>query len=540
MRKTTKLVILLLVVSVIYFGYSAWIDGASIFNITYLGGLEGAVKPGLESGGLLESNIGVAINTSSANWGKFILEINALFGLNMNASEIDSVRTALAENANFTVKGIFAHNSLAKSILDPFKMILVGGVFAMFIPLVKEIFFGTFMGIKNYLKARRTNVLYNYQKAITWTTDMKVKLESGNFEDIKAQYSTYGGLAFKPKFLDNMIDEIGEGVIKESDLSLFAKPCQVIIDSITEMYEKERRAAIVGRSDEMFFDLKRGYEYTSTGSKYSIAYFKAIDTKNETKSHLAWKLFSLEMNRFMMFLVVAIIPAIIVGTILGPVLGTTDLQGDIKTLVTSLTTMLIWFGSAIALHATFTLTKADYKNIKKEIIKVATVYYLLVILTAITISAGMVGMSKAPNMVEMGSINQIWVWFSALSYLVLSTSLVVYVIATLVDANRSPYGMTKKLLVDGIVLPLVAWTIATTANFTGLFLGDQHLDLKNSLAVANTAVLVGFWIYLSISGFLLNNIVLPSTKQKLALQAELAQQGKEAAAKKAAAKKSAE
>ncbi|WP_051350831.1 hypothetical protein [[Acholeplasma] multilocale] len=525
MRKTTRLIILLLVVAVIYFGYSAWIDNASVYNLSN------------EALGYNHVQMG------STNWGTVAGALGLSAG---DIFDVALIKQAVADKASegWLFQGVFAHNSLAKSLLDPFKLVLVGGVFAMLVPLTKQLFFGTVIGIKGYVKARNNNVLYNYQKTIAWVTDLNSKLALGDHEQIKGVYATYGGLAFKPTFLTNMMEEIGSGLIRELDLTIYVKPSEVIINSLKEMYEKERRMAIAQRADEMFFDFKRGYEYTSVGSKYSIAYYKALETGTDTQSKLAWKLFSLEMFRFSIYLIATLIPAIIVGALVGGlVTGLAKTTGDINTFVTSAVFMLTWFGLAIALHATLTFTKSSYANMKKALAKPAAIYYSLYILLAITISAGMVGMSKVfpdgKTITDAGSMDQIWVWFSAVGYLILSSCLVLYVISTLMDANKSPEGMTKKLFVDGIVLPLVAWTIATAANFTGLFLNDTEAlkDAKSILAAANSITLVGFWIYLSFSGMLLNNIVLPSTRKKMALQAELAEQGKEAEAKKAKASK---
>jgi len=40
--------------------------------------------------------------------------------------------------------------------------------------------------------------------------------------------------------------------------------------------------------------------------------------------------------------------------------------------------------------------------------------------------------------------------------MVLTTSLMFYVVATLMDGNVSPLGLTNKLFVDGVVLPVIA------------------------------------------------------------------------------------
>ncbi|ASZ09261.1 hypothetical protein CK556_02765 [Mesoplasma chauliocola] len=543
MRKTVRLVILLLVVAVIYFGYSAWIDSVAIYNI-------GAVQLG-----------------SGTNWNKTLDELLAVSGIT-NSTQLDEILNAagsslkaidllvavpstggtgsgtssfltssaftlggatnvefvkiLIADANtklvdgatpYVLKGFMAANSLLKTLLDPFKMILVGGVFAMFVPLTKQLLFGTVIGMKSYMKNRQSNVLYNYQKTIQFTEELQVKLAEGNYDAVKAAYASYSGLAFKPEFLNTMMDEICSVLIKEGDLTVFAEAAKVITKSIKEMYEKERRRSINGRGDELFFDLKRGYEYCASGSKYSIAYHKALQKKAD--NNLGWKIYSLEIFKFNFFLVAMFIPAVIISAFIGGLVNglINNLSGDVKTLAVAATFFISWVILTIIAHAVMIFRNEKYKNIKNILVKPALVFYSLYLLTFITISAGIVGVSKV-DIVAPGSSAQIWVWFSAVAYLVLSTSLIFYVIATLVDSFKQHNTLSKKLLVDGIILPSIAWTIATVSNFMSLYGPSDH-NLGTIFAAINGVTLVGFWIYLSISSFLINNLISPNMAREL-------------------------
>ncbi|ATQ35665.1 hypothetical protein MENTO_v1c05300 [Mesoplasma entomophilum] len=543
MRKTVRLVILLLVVAVIYFGYSAWIDSVAIYNI-------GAVQLG-----------------SGTNWNKTLDELLAVAGIT-NSAQIDNLLQAAgssltakdilvatpisvfaegtengkafltssaftlggATNVEFikilinaandkagagtyVLNGFMAANSLLKTLLDPFKMILVGGVFAMFVPLTKQLLFGTVIGMKSYMKNRQSNVLYNYQKTISFTEGLQAKLAEGNFDAVKADYAAYSGLAFKPEFLNIMMDEICSVLIKEGDVTVFAEAAGVVTESIKEMYEKERRRSINGRGDELFFDLKRGYEYCATGSKYSIAYHKAL--QNKADNNLGWKIYSLEIFKFNFFLVAMFIPAVIISAFVGGLINglVSNLTGDVRTLAVAATFFISWVILTIIAHSLMIFRNEQYKNIKNILVKPAIIFYSLYVLTFITISAGIVGVSKV-NIVAPGSSSQIWVWFSAVAYLVLSTSLIFYVIATLVDSFKQHKTLSKKLLVDGIILPMIAWTIATVSNFMALYGPDGH-SLQSIFSAINGVTLVGFWIYLSISSFLINNLISPNMAREL-------------------------
>jgi len=179
-----------------------------------------------------------------------------------------------------------AQDSLLYAVLAPFKLVLVGGVFGLLVPLTKQVFFGTIVGVKEYIKARRNNVLFNYQKTIAYVSSLNSNLQLGDYEQIKASYAAYAGLALKPKFLDVMMDDIANSLIREQDMSIYIKPSEVVLKSVKLMYERERKLAISMRPDEMFFDLKRGYEATSIGSKYVIAYYKTLDTNANGKNKL--------------------------------------------------------------------------------------------------------------------------------------------------------------------------------------------------------------------------------------------------------------
>ncbi|AVN63871.1 hypothetical protein CG006_02690 [Mesoplasma florum] len=535
MRKTVRLVILLLVVAVIYFGYSAWIDSVAIYNI-------GAVQlgSGTNWNKTLDDLIMVAGLKDTAAWQKFLDANNLLVSEIFNGGTMEGVNTfnssalslagstnvafinALIAEANknlaegqapYVLNGFMAANSLLKTLLDPFKMILVGGVFAMFVPLTKQLLFGTVIGMKSYMKNRQSNVLYNYQTTIAFTEGLQVKLAEGNFDAVKADYAAYSGLAFKPEFLNIMMDEICSVLIREGDLTVFAESAKVVTESIKEMYEKERRRSINGRGDELFFDLKRGYEYCATGSKYSIAYHKALQDKAD--NNLGWKIYSLEIFKFNFFLVAMFIPAIIISAFVGGLINglVSNLTGDVRTLAVAATFFVSWVILTIIAHSLMIFRNEQYKNIKNILVKPAIIFYSLYVLTFITISAGIVGVSKV-NIVAPGSSAQIWVWFSAVAYLVLSTSLIFYVIATLVDSYKQHKTLSKKLLVDGIILPMIAWTIATVSNFMALY-GPDGNSLQSIFAAINGVTLVGFWIYLSISSFLINNLISPNMAREL-------------------------
>jgi hypothetical protein len=196
------------------------------------------------------------------------------------------IETSKVGDAMITFTGIMAQNSLLYTILSPFKLVLVGGVFAMLIPLVKKLFFGTVIAIKDYNRNRRGNLLYNYQAAIGYVLALKEKLEANNYEEIKKHYSTLGTIKFQPKFLLTLMDDLGDSLIREADMTIYIKPSQSVINSLTTMYNHEHHLALTGHPDEMFHDFKAGYNYVSIGSNYNIDYYKAFDAKDIGQSKM--------------------------------------------------------------------------------------------------------------------------------------------------------------------------------------------------------------------------------------------------------------
>lgn len=521
MRKITRQIVWLFVVFVIYFGYSAFVDGVAIFHIKdIINVFNGAEK-------VAELSPGMIMGSASWNSAKILWnEVNGFYLMEGYTATINGVSGIT--NLNQFIGGFMAPTSLLYTILIPFKLVLVGGVFAMLIPLTKSIFFGTIIGIKDYVKARQGNILFNYQKTIAFTKNLQEKLRVGDYEEIKVEYAAYNGLAFKPIFLANMMNSIGRALIKESSVKSYVEPCGDIVKSLQEMYGKERKVAIKGRPDEMFFDFKMGYDYTSTGSKYAIQYYKVLETKTSSKNWLAWKLFSLEMFRFFIFMLLAIIPTVIINAIVLPIVGVKD-TGNALSFTAPLMIVVIFFLISIILHVSFTFNKKVYRSLRKNMIIPAICYYGLILILALTLSLGINGIKQVGSIIDQGTAtSKIWPFFAALGYAILSTCLILYIISTIMDANKSVNGMTKKILIDGIILPTIAWILSTGFNFVGI-LAKLDMSLWSGIAFA---VLAGFWIYLSISSFLLNNIIFPSIKKQKELHNRLAQEGLAAKHKK--------
>lgn len=535
MRNNVKLVIALLVIAVIYFGYSSWIDTVAIYNIN-----------GNELGSTAFNNILAeiwkigslnSVDTNVYDWmskhfeGTGLLEslgVTKENGITESAKvNLDFIRALLEygnehtnasgkETSTYVFGGFMAPNSLAKKLLDPFKLILVGGVFALFVPLTIKVFLGTLSGIKTYLRGRQANLLFNYEKSIAYAIDLQAKIAANDLVAVKASYGAYAGLTFKPKFLDNMMDELIILIVKEASVKHLAEPAQTVVDSLKVMYSKERQRAITGRGDEMFFDFKRGYEYSSLGSSKVAAYYKAMPD-SERNSNLGWKMISLEMIRFGLFLLATLLPALVVFGILTASLSGigANLSEPLRVLIISMVALGIWIISAIICHYVYIMRKPIYRDMRKEIAKPLRVYYVLYILIFMTLAVSMVAVSSVGAITAPGSGTKIWSWFAAIASLVLSSSLVLYVVATLIDANKVSDGMSKKASINGIVIPLIAWVIGLVTTLAIILLNslvpednlEKYENIIAIVSIVNFVTLVGFWIYISLSGFILNNVV---------------------------------
>ncbi|ADR24309.1 putative membrane protein [Mycoplasma leachii PG50] len=512
MKKTVKLTIILLVVAVIYFGYSAWLDGVAIYAI------RGVKNDGKDSFFSLMTSTSAWVNNwktilieklgESSEWGKKVAAFNG------STSWTDWVNAI--NQSGYKLTGFMAPDSLLYTLLSPFKLILVGGVFAMFIPLLKQLLFNTIIGIKSYLKNRNMNVLFNYSKTIEFVENLKTKISEGDFEGVKTAYSSYSSLAFKPVFLTNLMNEIYKTLIKFGDVTVFKNGCISVLESIQEMYLKEKRRAMNnGRGDEMFYDIKRGFEYSSYSSRYFVKYYEAM-SKDSKK--LGWKIFSIEISRFSLFLLFALLPSILLSGIISGILLQliTENSSNITALVTIGSFIMLWVIFAIIFHGFYIFFKKDYKINKHILIKPAITYYSLLLLAFMTLTAGCVGIAQVGNIAQPFTAPLMTKWFGALAYLVLTTCLVMYALATLVDNYRSGKQLSVKLIVNNIVLPGFIWTITTGANFVALFAkSEQVIEYSSLISGINTLVMVIFWIYLFTAQFLINNLITSKTSKIL-------------------------
>lgn len=500
MRKITRQIVWLFVVFVVYFGYSAFIDGVALYHLKIgMTVYNGDLYVGKFSSGLL---------MGTAGWSQTrIFFENHQFLLPPNFHAVLDNGQTITGNISAHIGGFMAPNSLSYTILTPFKLVLLGAVFASLIPLFKSIFLGTFLGIKNYLKNRRPNILFNYEKAIHYTETLKTKLEEGNYEQIKAQYGAFDNLTFRPVYLKTMMEEIADYLIRQRDTKIFINPSQVIINSLVEMYDKERKTAQDGKPVEWFFDLRMGYDYTSVGSKYNIAYYKALSVRKISPVYLAWKLFSLEMFRFFLYVLLAIIPTIILNVIILPLVGKSA-SSFVTSQTAPATVIMSLFIISIILHACFTLTQKQYRHMK-YIWLPAIVYYLLVLWFGVSLVIGINSIqSVGATYIPGTAIALMWPFFAALGYTILSSCLILYIISILMDDLPNPDGLNTKDIVNGLVLPAVFWCAATAIHFTGI-LGKKNLSLYSGIAVALVA---GFWVYLTIADILANNLIRPTKK----------------------------
>ena len=160
--------------------------------------------------------------------------------------------------------------------------------------------------------------------------------------------------------------------------------------------------------------------------------------------------------------------------------------------------------------------KKDYKINKHILIKPAITYYSLLLLAFMTLTAGCVGIAQVGNIAQPFTPPLMTKWFGALAYLVLTTCLVMYALATLVDNYRSGKQLSVKLIVNNIVLPGFIWTITTGANFVALFAkSEQVMEYSSLISGINTLVMVIFWIYLFTAQFLINNLITSKTAKIL-------------------------
>ena len=225
----------------------------------------------------------------------------------------------------------------------------------------------------------------------------------------------------------------------EGDFTCYKEVIDKVIDTLIEIYQKERQVILNANKKETFFDFKKGYEMVFQGSKYNVDYYETLYNNVKNRLVLVWKIFFLSMFRFYFYLLgyglgITTILVIVVLPILN-IYSNINLEkwGAIIFVICCVTIALI-------VHLIKTLQNKNLNN-KNYLIIPALVYYSLIVLITLNICLTISIMPSitepVPNVGEsilaVGPLSCLL----SLAYLVLSTALLLYVIATLMDSFKA-------------------------------------------------------------------------------------------------------
>ncbi|WP_342268827.1 hypothetical protein [Spiroplasma endosymbiont of Aspidapion aeneum] len=487
MKNNVKHLIVLLVVTIIYFGYSAWIDGNAIYNIN-------------------------GTQMSSTSWANIINNICKDAHVNKNDSletNIDYIRKIIVlANLNthsntYILRGFMAPNSLLKTLLEPFKLILVGGVFASFIPLFKQVFFSKIIEINKYLKNKNQNILYNFDSTILFAKELKDQIDKNNSKGAKITLIKYKSLILKPVFFENFIDEITQTITRFNNIDIYSEKIDYIISSLEEIHELEiyhiKNPKV---KKEFMYDLKRASDITSVHSKYVINYYISFINLQEKGG---WKIFSLMMLRFYFIAIVAIIPSVAMVFFTNQMLEifVKNMNENIRVFISIFISLILWTTISIIIHSLYVFLNNKHIGQKKLLLVPAIIYYILVFILATVASFGVYNIYGVGNIYKYNSVAKLWSFLGSLCYMVLGSTIVLYTIATLIDTFKLTNKLTKEDLINGIIIPIIILLITTINNIIICF---DVLDIENYLQTANIILLTSYWLYIWFSGFLVSNI----------------------------------
>ncbi|WP_368486745.1 hypothetical protein [Spiroplasma sp. DGKH1] len=402
-------------------------------------------------------------------------------------------------------------NSNLVQILSPFKLIILGMLFAMIIPTFKSIFMSTIIGMRQYKKTKSDFLLYNYDKLHTILENMKINILKNNMSGIKKDLLLYEKSPVKPEFVNTLVRDLRKTALIEGDFTRYKEVIDKVLGALTEIYQKERQVILTANKKEAFFDFKRGYEMASQGSKYNVDYYQTLYNNVKNRVALGWKIFSLSMFRFYFYLLgyglgITTILAIVVFPILNTYSNVNlEKWGAIIFVICCVTIALI-------VHLIKTLQNKNLNN-KNYLIIPALVYYsliaLIVLNICLTISIMPSITDPVPNVGESILAVGPLPYLLSLAYLVLSTALLLYVIATLMDSFKAD-GLSLELIIEGLVVPFALWLGVTIAKFTTNSLSNHHqisAQLNNTITGYITIILFIYWIINWITGSFMSVVV---------------------------------
>ncbi|WP_338969443.1 hypothetical protein [Spiroplasma endosymbiont of Labia minor] len=406
------------------------------------------------------------------------------------------------------------------SILDPFKTILLVSLFAMIVPTVKSIFFGTYIGIRRYRAARRDNILFNYESAIDFFTKFNGFVKAGDSKSAKSMLPVFQGLTFKPTFANNYIQDVTDKILVDKSIEMYYQAGEYVLSSIKEMFEKEKKF-IRGETNEFLFDIKRGYDYVSFGSKYAINYYWKFENNALTQRQIGWKIFSLEMFKFYVYEIISLFITAIACAIFLPIIAAEIPEWDYGK-IAPIVIISMFFIVAIVFHAVSIFAKKHSEFKKRNLIIPAIIYYFLLFILALNIVFGYALIPSITGQNEgSGLQSTFFIFLFSILYVVLSSCLILYVISTLMDAWKNG-TMQKGILFEGIIIPMIMWILTAGSRFFGAAISSDG-PLQDTIAYLisiSIFVLIGYWVVLWITEPLISNLFTMTPKSKNKKQAK--------------------
>ncbi|AGM25421.1 hypothetical protein [Spiroplasma chrysopicola] len=390
-------------------------------------------------------------------------------------------------------------NTVIVQIMSPFQVVILGLIFAMIIPTFKSIFLASYSLMRKYQKNKNQFLLYKYDKLMLILRLMERNVNTNNVNGLKRNFLSYDvNDIIRPQFVESLVADLKTAVVRDYALPRYGKVVKEVIKCCEDFYQKERAVSTGSVKRELFFDIRQGYQLTSQGSNYNIHYFETLYSKTNNKQQLGWKIYSLYMIKFnYYFLFYGLGLAAVVGIISFPIIGQYS-NFNLATWGVSLLVMVSSVGTIVS-HGFRSLTLSKKFEVRKYLILPAVTYYFLILLIFLNIAGSIMLLPsitaippESTNIFESGALPFLF----ALANLVLTTALLIYILATLMDYLKGP-GLVKEYLIEGIILPLVMFLTFTITRTSLIIYYDDPQGLNpfvNMIQTFLTAALFIYWV----------------------------------------------
>ncbi|QGS52155.1 hypothetical protein [Spiroplasma tabanidicola] len=381
-------------------------------------------------------------------------------------------------------------DSTLYEIFSPFKLIILGSIFTIVYGAIKTILFYNLKNLSEYKKNLRNNILFEFESTLDYLDSLKNSLIEKNMNKIKWYVKYYSNIKYRPIYLNLLIDELASRMLSEHDYGDLVQSCNLAIESIKEIFQKEKDRLGYKKSENLF-ELKRVNEYYNKNSWIVIKFYMTLfnkDIHSDEYEVNKWKITSLYILRFSYFLY----PAFFISLILFISIGAGLYSQDI---VLSRYFYASFAFCVFLVASSLYLSNLIY-NARKRHIRIfwphLMIYLGFIFLIFLDIFLNIIFSPILKSSTEWYESDLI-TFLCYLVYIVLSTMLLSFVFSSILELFE--YRTFSVLnLIFNIIIPICLFIISFTLNY----FSAKNIE-TNKLYLINFSVIFVYWLFLMVS-----------------------------------------